>query len=102
VIEKYIGCVNSQTTELSVARMTSPAGWVEPSQQPEFSEYTVVFEGMLRVKTPKQELDIHAGEAVIVPAQEWVQYSTPNDDGAEYLAVRLPAFTPESVRRNEE
>ena len=99
-IEEYIGCVNSKTTEVSIARMVSPAGWLEPGQQPAFTEYTVVLKGMLRVKTKTGTLDVHAGEAVIVEADEWVQYSTP-EEGAEYVAVCLPAFTPENVHRDD-
>lgn len=102
VIEEYIGRVNSKTADLSIARMVSPAGWEEPAQKPEFNEYTVVLKGMLHVKTKTQELDIQAGEAVIVKADEWVRYSTPDDIGAEYIAVCLPAFSPESVHRDEE
>jgi len=101
VIEEYIGFVNSQTSDLSIARMKSPAGWVEPGQKPEFNEYAVVLKGMLRVKTAEEQIDIHAREAIIVKANEWVQYSTPNDDGAEYIAVCLPAFSPDTVHRDE-
>ena len=101
LIEEYIGRVNSQTTNLSIARMVSPAGWVEPGQKPEFDEYTVVLKGMLHVKTKTQELVLHAGEAAIVEANEWVQYSTPDDNGAEYIAVCLPAFSPDSVHRDQ-
>ncbi len=101
IIKEYIGRVNSQTSELSVAHMASPAGWEEPGQKPEFSEYTVVLKGMLRVKTATQELDIHPGEAIIVEA-EWVQYSTPHEGGAEYIAVCLPAFSPDTVHRDDE
>ena len=101
-IEEYVGRVNSGTSAVSVARMVSPAGWVEPGQRPEFSEYTLVLEGMLRVKTETGEWDIHAGEAVITEAGEWVQYGTPGDAGAEYVAVCLPAFSPETVHRDDE
>ena len=101
VIEEYVGRVNSRTSELSIARMKSPVGWEEPGQTPEFHEYTVVLRGMLRVATKKQVLDIRAGEAVIAVANEWVQYSTPDGDGAEYIAVCLPAFSPETVHRDE-
>ena len=101
IIEEFIGRVNSQTEELSIARMKSPAGWNEPGQEPEFSEYTVVLKGMLRVEIGKENLDIHAGQAVIIPAGERVRYSTPGDDGAEYIAVCLPAFSPEIVHRDE-
>ena len=99
-IEEYIGRVNSQTTALSIARMTSPSGWVEPGQTPEFDEYTVVLRGMLRVTARDASIDVRAGEAVITRAGEWVQYSTPDADGAEYIAVCLPAFSPETVHRD--
>jgi mannose-6-phosphate isomerase-like protein (cupin superfamily) len=99
-IEEFIGAVNSGTTDLSVARMRSPSGWVEPGQTPAFDEYTVVLKGMLRVKTKDAEHDVHAGQAIIVGANEWVQYSTPEADGAEYIAVCLPAFRPETVHRD--
>ncbi len=102
VIEEYIGRVNSYTSDVSIARMSSPQGWEEPGQKPEFNEYTVVLKGMLRVKTATQEMDIHAGEALIIEADEWVQYSTPDDNGAEYIAVCLPAFSPASVHRDNE
>ena len=98
-IEEYIGLVNSETEDLSIARMVSPAGWIEPGQKPEFTEYTVVLNGILRVKTESSEFDIHAGEAVIVNKDEWVQYSTPHASGAEYIAVCLPAFSPDNVNR---
>lgn len=100
-IEEFIGAVNSGTNELSIARMCSPSGWVEPGQTPEFDEYTVVLKGMLRVKTKDQEFDVEEGQAIIVGANEWVQYSTPGADGAEYIAVCLPAFSPETVHRDE-
>jgi len=99
-IEEFIGIVNSGTKDLSIARMQSPQGWLEPGQKPEFAEYTVVLKGMLRVKTIDQELDIHEGQAVIVEAGEWVQYSTPSV-GAEYIAVCLPAFSPDTVHRDD-
>jgi mannose-6-phosphate isomerase-like protein (cupin superfamily) len=101
IIEEFIGRVNSGTGDLSIAKMTSPAGWIEPGQNPEFDEYTVVLRGMLRVTTKTSVKDIHAGEAVIVPSSEWVQYSTPGSEGAEYIAVCLPAFSPETVHRDE-
>jgi len=101
IIEEFIGRVNSGTDELSMARMTSPEGWVEPGQKPEFNEYTIVLKGMLQVKTREKIADINAGEAVIVPAGEWVQYSTPEAGGAEYIAVCLPAFSPGIVHRDE-
>jgi mannose-6-phosphate isomerase-like protein (cupin superfamily) len=100
-IEEFIGRVNSGTGALSVARMVSPSGWVEPGQTPEFDEYTIVLRGMLRVTTKVDTVDVPAGQAVITPAGEWVQYSTPGDDGAEYIAVCLPAFSPDTVHRDQ-
>jgi mannose-6-phosphate isomerase-like protein (cupin superfamily) len=99
VIEEYIGRVNSQTTEMSIARMISPAGWSEPPQAPEFTEYTVVLRGVLRVETPDEAFDVGAGEAIIVAAGERVRYSTPGSEGAEYIAVCAPAFSPDTVHR---
>ncbi len=101
IISEYIGRVNSQTSDLSVAHMKSPAGWVEPGQTPEFEEYTVVLKGTLQVKTKTETLEIKAGEAVITHAGEWVQYSSTGEDGAEYIAVCLPAFSPDTVHRDE-
>lgn len=101
IIEEFIGRVNSQTDELSIARMRSPSGWGEPGQTPEFNEYTVVLKGMLRVTTKDGVSDIHEGEAVIIPSGEWVQYSTPGSQGAEYIAVCSPAFSPDMVHRDE-
>ena len=101
MIQEYIGRVNSQTEELSIARMKSPYMWIEPGQKPEFNEYTVVLKGMLRVMTKEETIDIYEGEAVIIPAGEWVQYSTPSSGGAEYIAVCLPAFSPEIVHRDK-
>ena len=101
-IEEYIGQVNSRTPALSVARMVSPPGWQEPGQQPEFDDYTVVLKGRLRVESEDGTLDIRAGEAVITHAGQWVRYSTPEPDGAEYIAVCLPAFSPETVHRDDE
>jgi mannose-6-phosphate isomerase-like protein (cupin superfamily) len=100
VIEEFIGRVNSQTADLSIARMTSPSGWIEPGQMPEFDEYTVVLRGLVRVTTRTGSLDVSAGQAIITPRGEWVQYSTPGPDGAEYIAVCLPAFSPTSVHRD--
>lgn len=99
-IEEFIGRVNSRTDALSIARMRSPAGWVEPGQTPEFDEYTVVLRGLLRIKTQTATFDVQAGQAIITPRGEWVQYSTPEADGAEYIAVCLPAFSPHSVHRD--
>lgn len=101
LIDEYIGAVNSKTSALSIAHMRSPGGWVEPGQTPEFDEYTVVLKGSLRVETDAARLDVAAGQAVITHAGEWVRYSTPGDDGAEYIAVCLPAFTVDSVHRDE-
>lgn len=100
IIEEFIGRVNSQTGEVSVARMKSPAGWVEPGQTPEFDEYTLVLRGTLRVTTRSGSTDVNAGQAVIAPKGAWVQYSTPHDDGAEYIAVCLPAFGIDLVHRD--
>ena len=99
-IEEFVGRATSPAADLSIARMNSPAGWVEPGQTPEFDEYTVVLRGMLRVATRDRTLDVQAGQAVIAPAGNWVQYSTPGDDGAEYIAVCLPAFTTQTVHRD--
>jgi len=100
IIEEFIGRVNSQTQQLSIARMKSPPGWVEPGQAPEFAEYTVVLKGSLRVKTEAETIDVQAGQAIITHRGEWVQYSTPGPEGAEYIAVCLPAFSPETVHRD--
>ena len=100
VIEEYIGRVNTDTRDVSIARMKSPSGWQEPGQKPKFDEYTVVLKGMLRLKTKAQVFDIYAGQAVIVKANEWIQYSSPDSQGAEYIAVCLPAFSPETVCRD--
>ena len=100
-IEEFIGRVNSETAELSVAKMTSPSGWEEPAQTPDFAEYTLVLSGTLRVESEKGILDVKAGQAVIAPAGEWVRYSTPKEGGAEYVAICLPAFSPETVHREE-
>ncbi len=102
IIEEFVGRVNSKTEDLSVARMNSPAGWIEPGQRPEFDEYTLVLKGMLRVATKEETYDIHSGEAVIVRAGQWVRYSTPGPEGAEYIAVCSPAFSPETVHRDDE
>ena len=100
LIEEFVGRVNSGTSEVSIARMRSPGGWVEPGQTPDFAEYTVVLRGTLRVTSRRGVLDIREGEAVIVERGEWVQYSTPHPDGAEYVAVCLPAFAVDIVRRD--
>lgn len=100
VIEEFIGRVNSNTDSISIARMKSPAGWSEPGQTPEFDEFTVVLNGMLRVATREGIIDVNAGEAVIAHKGEWVQYSTPGPQGAEYIAVCVPAFSSETVHRD--
>ena len=101
LIDEYIGRVNSQTTSTSVAHMRSPSGWIEPGQTPEFDEFTIVLRGTLHVKSRDGELDVNAGQAVIAHSGEWVQYSTPGPDGAEYIAVCLPAFDMKTVHRDE-
>ena len=100
LIEEYIGRVNSGTAAVSVAHMHSPAGWKEPGQAPEFDEFTVVLRGTLRVEHTAGSMDITAGQAVIAHRGEWVRYSTPEGEGAEYIAVCLPAFTPDTVHRD--
>ena len=102
LIDEYIGRVNSRTGTVSVAHMRSPSGWVEPGQTPEFEEFTVVLKGTLRVESRDGSLDVRAGQAVIAHAGEWVRYSTPHQDGAEYIAVCLPAFSMETVHRDEQ
>lgn len=99
-IEEYVGRVNSKTAAVSVARMKSPSGWVEPGQTPDFDEYTVVLKGSLRVTSKSGVIDVVAGQAVITHKGEWVQYSTPGPEGAEYVAVCLPAFSPDTVHRD--
>ena len=102
VIKEFIGHVNSQTEGISIAQMDSPQGWGEPGQKPEFDEYSVVIEGQLHVKTREGQHIIKAGQAIIAPKGEWVQYSTPKSGGAKYLAVCLPAFHPDKVHRDHE
>jgi mannose-6-phosphate isomerase-like protein (cupin superfamily) len=100
-IEEFAGRVNSGHVRVSVARMTSPSGWQEPGQRPEFEEITVVLRGMLRVEHRRGVLEVQAGQAVVTSPGEWVRYSTPGADGAEYVAVCLPAFSPGTVHRDE-
>lgn len=100
LIDEYIGRVNSGTTAASVAHMRSPAGWVEPGQTPEFDEFTIVLKGTLHVEHKQGSLDVRAGQAVVAHAGEWVRYSTPEDGGAEYIAVCLPAFSMATVHRD--
>jgi mannose-6-phosphate isomerase-like protein (cupin superfamily) len=101
LIEEYVGRVSSRTGALSIARMKSPSGWEEPAQRPEFDEYTVVLKGALRVETDGGVFDIEAGQAIIVSANERVRYSTPGKEGAEYIAVCVPAFSPDTVHRED-
>jgi len=100
LIDEYVGRVNSATGALSVAHMRSPGGWVEPGQTPEFDEFTIVLRGMLRVEHRDGAMEVSAGQAVIAHRGEWVRYSTPNEEGAEYIAVCLPAFSMDSVHRD--
>jgi mannose-6-phosphate isomerase-like protein (cupin superfamily) len=100
-IEEFIGRVNSKTEGVSIARMRSPGGWEEPGQTPDFDEYTIVLKGMLRVETKNESFNIKEGKAIIIQKGEWIKYSTPDVEGAEYIAVCLPAFSPESVHRDE-
>lgn len=102
IIREYIGHVNSRTGEVSIARMQSPSGWVEPGQTPDFNEYTLVLKGALQVETKEGVYQVKAGEAIITPAGEWVRFSTPGADGAEYIAVCVPAFTPDAAHRDPE
>ena len=99
VIEEFIGRVNSASTTISVARMVSPGGWQEPPQQPRFTEYTLVLKGLLKVETQSGTIDVRGGQAIIMEPGERVRYSTPEDGGAEYIAICLPAFSHETVRR---
>lgn len=99
-IHEFAGRVNSGHSSVSIARMMSPSGWTEPGQRPEFEEITVVLKGTLRVEHEQGVLDVHAGEAVVASPGEWVRYSTPGPDGAEYVAVCLPAFSPDTVHRD--
>jgi quercetin dioxygenase-like cupin family protein len=100
-IEEYAGRVNSGHANISVARMKSPSGWVEPGQRPEFEEITIVLAGALRVEHEGGVLEVVAGQAVVTHPGEWVRYSTPGPEGAEYIAVCLPAFSPATVHRDE-
>jgi mannose-6-phosphate isomerase-like protein (cupin superfamily) len=101
-IDEYVGRINTKNEGASIAHMRSPSGWSEPGQTPEFDEYTVVIKGMLRVTHTGGVLDVHAGQAVITHRGEWVRYSTPGAEGAEYLAICIPAFSLETVHRDPE
>ncbi len=102
IIQEFIGRINSNTENASIAKMSSPEGWIESGQTPEFDEYTFVLNGTLRVKTKKESFDVKAGEAFVASKGEWVQYSTPHSGGAEYVAVCVPAFSPKLVHRDED
>jgi mannose-6-phosphate isomerase-like protein (cupin superfamily) len=101
-IQEFVGHVNSGHSAVSVARMVSPGGWVEPGQRPEFEEVTVVLRGMVRVEFEGGVIDVRAGQAVVTSPGEWIRYSSPEADGAEYIAVCLPAFSPATVHRDAE
>ena len=99
-IKEFFGLVNSKTSELSIAYMKSPEGWEEPGQCPKFNEYTVVLKGKLKINTRKEEYILKEGQGIMTSRNEWVRYSTPYEDGAEYIAVCLPAFSPDIVNRD--
>jgi|SRR5271165_3650127 len=101
-IDEYVGQVNSQTSSLSVAHMRSPAGWTEPGQRPTFQEVTVVLRGLLRVEHAGGVIEVRAGQAITAEPGEWVRYSTPAEEGAEYVAICLPAFTLDAANRDPE
>lgn len=101
-IEEYVGRVNSRHEQASVARMVSPEGWLEPGQRPDFEEFTLVLRGMVRVEHEQGTIDVRAGQAVVARPGEWVRYSSPEAGGAEYVAVCVPAFSPETVHRDDE
>ncbi len=100
LIDEYVGRVNSGAADVSIAHMRSPGGWVEPGQTPEFDEYTIVLRGMLRVEHTSGSLEVHSGQAIVTRRGEWIRYSTPLPEGAEYIAVCLPAFSPQTVNRD--
>jgi hypothetical protein len=100
LIDEYAGRVNNAEERLSIAHMRSPSGWVEPGQRPDFDEYTLVLRGLLRVEHEGGALDVRAGQAVLAKGGEWVRYSTPDPEGAEYVAICLPAFSMDSVHRD--
>ena len=101
LIDEYIGRVNTRTEVVSIAHMRSPAGWTEPGQRPLFREYTIVLKGTLHVAFEGGVLEVSAGQAVVCEPNEWVRYSTPEEGGAEYIAVCMPAFSPDTVHRNK-
>ena len=101
IIKEFFGHVNSKTSEVSIAHMKSPEGWSEPGQTPKFNEYTVVLKGKLRINTKDEEFEVSEGQGIMTEKDEWVRYSTPFEGGAEYIAVCLPAFSPELVHRDD-
>ncbi len=101
VIDEYVGRVNTETDAVSIAHMRSPGGWVEPGQRPTFEEVTIVLAGVLCVETESETIEVRAGQAVVAHPDEWVRYSTPEPGGAEYVAVCVPAFSPETVNRDD-
>jgi mannose-6-phosphate isomerase-like protein (cupin superfamily) len=100
VIDEYVGGINTRTSQCSVAHMKSPGGWMEPGQKPEFDEMTIVLKGQLRVEHGDGFIDVKAGQAIIAHQGEWIRYSTPTEEGAEYIAVCIPAFSPSTVHRD--
>jgi mannose-6-phosphate isomerase-like protein (cupin superfamily) len=102
IIREFFGNVNSNTSEVSIAHMTSPEGWEEPGQQPQFNEYTLVLKGKLKITTKTEEFILSEGQAIMTGKDEWVRYSTPFEGGADYIAVCLPAFSIDSVKRDSE
>jgi mannose-6-phosphate isomerase-like protein (cupin superfamily) len=102
VIREYAGRVNTGASDVSIAHMSSPSGWAEPGQRPDFDEYTLVLAGMLRVESRSGSLDVHAGQAVLCSAGEWIRYSSPGPEGADYVAICLPAFSPDTVHRDDD
>jgi len=100
-IEEFIGLVNSNNKDVSIAKMTSPGGWIEPGQTPEFDEYTIVLKGMIKVETRNESFEIHTGQAIVTKKGEWVRYSTPDENGAEYVSICVPAFSMNIVHRDE-
>jgi quercetin dioxygenase-like cupin family protein len=101
IIKEFFGRVNSNASEVSIAHMTSPQGWEEPGQKPKFNEYTLVLKGKLKIKTKYEEFEVNAGQGIMTEKNEWVQYSTPFEGGAEYVAICLPAFSPNLVNRDD-
>lgn len=100
LIEEFIGRVNNGEAKVSIAKMKSPEGWMEPGQTPEFDEYTIVLDGALRVELKDEAIEVKAGQAIYAPKGEWVRYSSPYKEGAEYIAVCIPAFSPDKVHRD--